>query len=157
MGAVPGRSTRSLGCMSAEYLEATPQSRRRAGLVFVGALVLGVVLIEALDTWLEQSKALPMCEQLTSFRWLWATVWAALGILCLWVARVGQQSLKLNQWPLPGTWLLRRTLIHRGKSAKWRALAMLGWSVAALVGSGVSWYVGDSYVARVESQRCATR
>lgn len=143
--------------MDTEYLEATSQSRRRLGLVLVFAMILGVGMIEALEVHLDQVKALPICDQVNSFRWLWAALWTGLAVLCIWVAWLAQRSLKLNQWPLPGAWVFRRTPIHRGNSAKWRAYALLGWSIVVLIGSTWSWYVGESYVARVESQRCVER
>ena len=143
--------------MDTEYLEASPQSRRRLGLFLAFVLVVGVVTIEALQAYLDRTKALPICDQITVFHWLWAGAWLGLAVLGIWVAWLAQRSLRLKQWPLPGTWVFRRTPIHRGNSAKWRAYALLGWSVIVLVGSTWSWYVGESYVVRVESQRCVER
>jgi hypothetical protein len=153
-GIVVGRSTRSLGCMDTDYLEASPQSRRRLVLFFVFALVVGVVAIESLEAHLDRIKTLSICDQITTFHWLWTGACLGLAALGVWAGWLAQRSLKLNQWPLPGAWVFHRTPIHRGNPARWRAYALLGWSVIVLVGSTWSWYVVESYVARVESQRC---
>jgi len=120
-------------------------------------VILGVGMIKALEAHLEHAKTLPICEQASSFRWLWAAVWIGLVALCISAAWLAQRSLRLNQWPLPGAWVFRRTPVRRGNSAKWRALVLLGWSLAVLVGSTWSWYAGDNYVAGIESQRCVER
>src|SRR5258708_14034905 len=112
--------------MGTEYLEATPQSRRRLIILFVLVLVVGVVLIEALEAYVDRTKALPLCDQIITFRWLWAAPWIGLVVLIIWVARLAQRSLKLNQWPLPDASVFHRTPVHRGSSAKWRAYSLFG-------------------------------
>jgi hypothetical protein len=140
--------------MNAEYIEPTPKSRRRIALIFVFALLVGVVLIEALQAHLERTSALPICDQIATIRWLWAAVSIGLIVVGICVGRQGQRALSLNQWPLPGTSVLRRTPIQRGSPVKRRAYVLLGWSALVLVGSTWSWYSVESYVSRVESQRC---
>lgn len=143
--------------MNTEYLEPSLQSRRRLVLIFVFALIIGVVILEALEAALDRSKALPLCDQINTFHLLWAIACGGLMAVGIYAARLAQRSLKLNQWPLPGTSVFRRTLIHRGGSAKWRAYALLVWSVVAVVGSAWSWYAAENYVSRVEVQRCVEK
>jgi hypothetical protein len=140
--------------MDAEYIEPTAHSRRRILLIFVIALLVGVVLIRLLEAHLERTRALPICDQIFTFRWLWAAVWIGLVGVGIWMAQIARRSLSLNQWPLPGTSVLRRTPIQRGRSVKRRAYVLLGWSLLVLVGSTWSWYAGDAYVSGVESKRC---
>jgi hypothetical protein len=137
-----------------EYLEATPQSRRRIVLRFLLAFVIGVAIVEALEAYLANMKIVPICDQLIPFRWLWGAVSLALVILSAWIARIGFSVLRLGRWPLPGTSVARRTPIQRGGSARWRAYALLSYSAFVLVGSVWFWYVGDSITAGAES-KCA--
>jgi hypothetical protein len=145
------------GRVSADYLEASPRSRRRFLVFFVIVLVAGVAMIELLQAHLERMKTLPLCDQLADLRWLWAGVCLGLAALGIWTGWMAHRSLKLKQWPLPGALIFHRTPIHRGNSAKWRAFALLGYSVLFLGGSGWSWYVIDQWAERAESQRCAER
>lgn len=140
--------------MDPEFIEPTASSRRNLAMFLIAALVLGIGLIELLQTQLDEMKARPICDSITMFRWWWTLALGGLALCGAWVAWLAQRALKLNQWPLPGTWVFRRTLIRRGNSARWLAYGMLGWSVLAIVGSGISWYVGEELVQRVESQRC---
>ena len=143
--------------MNTDYLEASPQSKRRFVLFFVIALVVGVAIIEVLEAHLDRVKTLPLCDQLTNLRWLWASACLGLAALGIWAGWMAERSLKLKQWPLPSAFIFRRTPIHRGRSAKWRAYALLGYSVLLLVGSAWSWYVVENWAERVESQRCVER
>jgi hypothetical protein len=143
--------------MDTDYLEASPQSRRRLVLIFVFVLVAGVVVIEALKTYSDRVKTLPICDQIITLHWLWTGACLALAVLGIWVGWLAQRALKSNQWPPPGAWIFHRTRIYRGNSAKWRAYVLLSWSVFVLVGSTWSWYVLENYLARVQSHRCVER
>jgi hypothetical protein len=143
--------------MNTDYLEASPQSKRRFVLLFVVALVIGLVIIELLEAHLERVKTLPFCDQLANLRWLWTGACLGLATLGIWTGWMAQRSFKLKQWPLPSAFIFRRTPIHRGNSAKWRAFAVLGYSVILLGGSAWSWYVVEKWAERVESQRCVER
>ena len=143
--------------MNTDYLEASPQSKRRVVLFFVIALVIGLVMVEVLEAHLERVKALPFCDQLADLRWLWTGACLGLAALGIWTGWMAQRSLKLKQWPLPSAFIFRRTPIHRGNAARWRAFAVLGCSVILLGGSTWSWYVVEKWAERAESQRCMER
>jgi hypothetical protein len=150
---VAGRSTRSLGCMAAEFIEPTAASRRKLAMLFVVALIAGVGIIELLKAQTAELNTRSICESITTV-WLWFVVAFGGLIMCgIWAAWMAHQALKLNQLPLPGTWVFRRTPILRDGAVKWRAYAMLGWSIFVIAGSGVSSYFVWDYLHRAYS-RC---
>lgn len=114
---------------TAEFIEPTPQGRRalllRRGLQ-VAAAAVGFA---AIHLFFRHVRTLPVCE---SIPWLRG---ALVVTICLplaaavygaWLAR---QMLRHGQWPLPGTPVLRRRAVARGRCVRWRAGGLLAASV----------------------------
>ena len=141
--------------MTPQFIEPTADSRRKFAMLWVAALVVGLAVIELLEIQSDRVKTQPICESLTMFSLWCALVFGGLALCGLWAASMGHRSLKLGQWPLPGTWVLRRTPIHRGASAKWRAYAIFAWGIVAIGGAGFSWYIAWDLGDRAASH-CAT-
>ena len=141
--------------MERQYIDPTPESRRRLGFMFALALIIGVALIEGLQMLLAHIKTLPTCDQIAAFRWLFAAGCCGMAMGGIWSSWFARQALKAGQLPLPGTSVFRRTAIYRGRAAKWRAYAALGLGVALIAGPAWIWYVGETYAERASvTQRC---
>jgi FtsH-binding integral membrane protein len=153
---VDGRSTRSLGCMNAEFIEPTSASRRKLAILFVVSLVGGVLLIELLEAYLAELKLRPICETIGPVSVLWISVLGGLLLCAAWAAWTARKTLKLNQWPLPGTWVFRRTLIRRGRPVIWGAYAMLAWAILVVAAVIFASYVSWDLMHRVDA-RCGAR
>ena len=142
--------------MTPEFIEPTADSRRKFAVLWVAALVVGVALIELFEFQMDHANRQPICENLTMFSLWCAFVFGGLALCGLWAASIGHRALKLDQIPLPGTWVLRRTPIYRGSSARWRAHAVFAWGIFVIAGAGFSSYVVWDTFDRAAS-RCATR
>jgi hypothetical protein len=140
--------------MTEEFIEPTAASRRNIAMLFFVALVVGGGVIELLEAQIAELNTRPICEGITTVS-LWFGL--ALGglVLCgIWAACLAHKALKLNQLPLPGTWVVRRTPILRDGALKWRAYLLLGWSVLVIAGSGAFSYFAWDYLHRVYDSRC---
>jgi hypothetical protein len=119
--------------MSTEYIHPTQEGRRNLVMLVLFSLIAGV----AIDFWLLPAffsyiHSLPKCNQ---FAWLRGTLLGVIffpPLLALWAIPHSLKLLKLNQSPLPGAWVLRRTPIKRGRPVRLRAIALLLLSVLAL-------------------------
>ena len=147
----PEREFAQPAAMVPEYIDPTPGSRRRLIVIFAVALFVGLPLLEGVKLFGEQIEAKELCDQIAKFNLLWAFAcgaWAAVGAYLAWL---GVRVLTFNQWPLPGTKVFRRTRIHRGRSAKLRALGVLAAAVIFVAGPLWSWYTVDVYMTRITS------
>ncbi|AXQ28401.1 hypothetical protein D0B54_06765 [Solimonas sp. K1W22B-7] len=102
-----------------EYLEPTPAGRR-LGIVLIGALiVLGAIL----KFWAEPAlfghiSSLPLCQQMRWYRDLLQWLGLALALLSIWPILTLVRVIAIGQAPPPGTWVLHRTRIRRGWTAR---------------------------------------
>ena len=141
--------------MDPEFIEPTHSSRRNIVVVWVTALIAGVAIIEARETMLAVLMTRPICEVIVITRAAFAVVLGLLAIAALWLAWIARRGLRLNQWPLPGTWVWRRTPIYRGRAMRWRAYALLSASIAMLVICAVEWHLVGEFFSRAKSRSCA--
>jgi len=142
--------------MNAEFIEPTSASRRKLAVFFVGAIVAGVLAIELVEAYLADLMSRPICEAIEPVSVLLAAVLGAVLLCAPWAAWIARKALKLNQWPLPGTWVFRRTPIQRGRPVIWRAYAMLAWAVLVVATVAYASYVSWSLMHRVDA-RCTSR
>jgi hypothetical protein len=142
--------------MNDEFLEPTPASRRKLALLFVAAVGSGAFVIELLKAYEARLQLRPVCESVEPVLVMWAACLGALVLAAVWVAWLARRALKLNQWPLPGTWVFHRTQIYRGPQVVWRAYAMFAWAalVVALVAfaSYLTWQLVHRAVIHCESR-----
>jgi hypothetical protein len=118
--------------MSNEFIEPTRESRRNLLLL----IAIGIVVGTSFKFWLMPAlfahiNSLPLCDRL---RWLRACLLGAIStppLFALWAIPHAIRLLKLNQSPLPGTWVFQRTSIQRGRVVRLRAYFLLVTSVAA--------------------------
>jgi hypothetical protein len=140
--------------MTEEFIEPTAASRRKIAMLFFVALVVGVGAIELLEAQIAEVNKRPICENITTLSLWFGVVFGSLVMCGIWVAWMARKALKLNQLPLPGTWVARRTPILRDGALRWRAYLLLAWSFLAIAGSGVSSYLLWDYLHRVYDSRC---
>jgi hypothetical protein len=118
--------------MTAEYIEPTRESRRNLLLLVVVAIAVG----GAIRFWLFPALfahigTLPKCGQIKWLRNCLIVVVASPPLYALWAVPHAMRMLKLNQSPLPGTWVFRRTPIARGRVVRLRAFGLLFLSAIA--------------------------
>ena len=112
--------------MSREYIESTPTMRRRLLVVFVAIAMIAAVL----EFWVKPAlfefvNSLPACERLPWWRGL---ILSALGILPLVAVSqfiLARRMLIACQYPLPGSWVFRRTAVKRGRQVQIRAYGLI--------------------------------
>jgi len=142
--------------MNSEFIEPTSASRRKLAIFFVAALVVGVLVIELLEAYLAELKTRPLCETIEPLSVLSISILGGLLLCAAWGAWLARKTLKLNQWPLPGTWVFRRTPIQRGRRVIWRAYAILAWAVLMLASVVFASYLFWGLMDRVDA-RCGSR
>lgn len=124
-----------------DYIEPTPAGRAKllAGLLL---LAVGGTLwhFHAFPALKAHMSSLPTCEQyavmILFMKAVVLGVAPAVSALGLWMAA---RMLRLRQFPLPGTWVLRRTPVRRGAMVMLRAYALLVLCVLLLMGAGWTW------------------
>lgn len=98
-----------------EYVEPTPRARIRFAALLLCVLALGATLHAYLPGWLAQRATQPLCDQLPVVRGL------AVVLLAMFLgpaALVGWQAVRViraGQLPVPGSLVVRRTKIRRGR------------------------------------------
>lgn len=127
------RALRDDTSAQAQFIEPTRASR-----VKVIALLVGVgIAVWAIDRWVFPAyfgyiTRLPKCDSLP---WLRATVIGMslfpLVLAATWAVPTARKVLREGQWPISGTWVFSRTPIKRGPAVRWRAYALLAWSLLA--------------------------
>jgi hypothetical protein len=119
--------------MNNEFIEPTRESRRNLLLLIaVVAVSGGLIKFWLMPAFFAHIATLPRCDQIV---WLRNTVLAVLAtppVMALWSVPHSLRLLKLNQSPLPGTWVFRRTPVRRGRSVRIQACFLLALSVAML-------------------------
>lgn len=135
-----------------EFAEPAPGDRFKiAG--SAAALAIGLALIHwlAVRPTLAWVRTLPGCEQAT---WLSGLLVGAMALLPLLGAAVfvpiAVRVFQHDRMPPPGTWLWQRTRVWRGRRARWTAMAMVAWAVAAAPVPFFAWQI----VAPMQSRAC---
>jgi hypothetical protein len=119
--------------MSDEFIEPTPESRRNLLLLFFAALVVaGALKFWLMPALFSHIAGLPRCEQLRWLRGVLLVAIATPAIFGMWAIPQSLRLFKLNQSPLPGTWVWRRTPVRRGRAVRLRAAYVLVVGLAAL-------------------------
>ena len=121
-----------------EFIEPTTASRCKLA-VLAAAVALGLgVLHFALTPYV---NALPRCERFPLVQGFLVVLIGAFPLFGLWALWYAQRLLKLNQLPLPGAWVWRRTPVRRGRTVRVLGWALLAWSLAALSTPLLAWYL----------------
>lgn len=107
---------------------ADPQLRVTVLFVVVVTLVAGVALLIVLQRWFAAVTQLPtaaaQAQLLVAFAWAIASVCAAMLWLAASLWRSGGRVRRAAQWPLPGSRVVRDTLVLRGEAAVARGRLM---------------------------------
>ena len=119
--------------MSTEYIHPTQEGRRN----LIALILFSLVAAIAIEFWLLPAffahlHSLPKCNQWTWLRAILLSVIFFPPLVALWAIPHSLRLLKLNQFPLPGVWVLRLTPIQRGRPVRIRAIALLLLSALAL-------------------------
>jgi len=141
-----------------EFIEPTPQSRRRFAIRW-GIAAAGLLLALALGKlWFAFLNSLPVCDDLPYLRatlLAWIIVPFFVGIYYL---RLGRRMLIHQQWPPPGRPVFMRQRIRRGRAVRWRAYGLLTMSAVALATPAWGGYLlhrSGIFSAPVAGSRCA--
>lgn len=145
--------------MSEEFLEPTRQGRRNLLLAFA-ALAIGFLLIQAwaMPAFFDYVNVLPSCERISALEKL------TIALLLLpamaagaWGIVRARKLIRLEQFPLPGDWVIRRTPIRRGRVVRRNGYALLAISVALLVlPFGGLYFTDPVFMSIKEKHRCIT-
>lgn len=116
-----------------EFIEPTPQGRRKLVMLIACLALVGLLLDQWLfPAWSRHLQTLPLCERsiqmMGALRAAFLVVPLIVGVFAVIIAR---QWLRLRQFPLPGAWVWRRTRIRRGRIVQLRAYALLVMSALA--------------------------
>ena len=124
-----------------EYMEPTPDSRRK----FAACVLFGIVVAVAMEFFLLPAmrahlKSLPPCAQFTLLidvmQVFTVVMPLVMGSYSVWFAR---RLLRHGQFPLPGAWIWQRTRVQRGWRVRLRAYVSLLLCVVLLLGAGWAW------------------
>jgi hypothetical protein len=141
--------------MSDEFIEPTRESRRNLLLLAVVGIVVGVSLQFWLKpVFLEHMSSLPLCDRLKWLRACLLGVIATPPLLAFWSIPHAIKLLKLDQSPLPGTWVFQRTPIRRGRVVRLKAYFLLVLSLATLAFPLVGWHLLQSTPIFVPTKSC---
>ncbi|RDD81974.1 hypothetical protein [Dyella tabacisoli] len=126
--------------MTDEFIEPTPRGRRNLIILFV----IGALYATAHRLWLQPAlfdyiNSLPLCDQLPWWRGLLISVLITLLFVAALSTRCALQIFQHGQWPLPGTWVFRRTKIQRGPVVRSRAYLLLVASALAVACAWFGW------------------
>jgi hypothetical protein len=141
-----------------QYIEASPASRRKLGVLFAMAVIGGLITLEfLLPRYLAHVRVLPFCEQV---EWVEATLLALLLALMLpaaWLLAAARRVLRLERWPLPGALVWQRIEIQRGPQVRRRAHLMLGSAALLVVLALVLAGQVHGFMESARATRCAAR
>lgn len=114
-----------------EYIEPTPEGRRRALLRKGVLVVVMAAAFIAMHLVMRHIKALPVCDSIIWLRGVFVLLTLLLVPISVHGFRLRSQMLKHGQWPLPGTLVLVRRPVQRGRLLRWRARGLFVASVLA--------------------------
>ena len=147
-----------------EYIEPTPEGRRRA---LLRRGMLGVALTAAFVVThlvMRHIKSLPGCDSIPWLRGIFVVLALLMAGLTAYGFRLCSQMFKHGQWPLPGTFVLARRRVQRGRWLCWRArglfvISVLNACVTIMVGFLLAQSpifaspMADSRCGRIEAAR----
>jgi hypothetical protein len=117
-----------------EIQPADKRLRLLTGLIFAVAVVAGASGLWAFEVWLDSVKQKPSDEALrlllSALVWLVGTAFLALLLLGVHFWRWGKRIRATAQFPLPGSRVVRDTVVLRGEAALRRGRFLHGTAVA---------------------------
>ena len=138
-----------------EYIEATPASRRKLGVLFAVLVSAAFAMLElVLPEYLAFLRTLAFCDQLD---WVEGTLLAMLLAAVIpapwsWIA--SRRIVRLEQWPLPGSWVWQRTRVERGAKVLWRARALAAAAVAMFIVPVAGALLVHDFLGEARASRC---
>ena len=129
-----------LGTMTDKFIEPTREGRRNLLIL----LTLGILSGAFLQFWLKPAfhaylNSLPACDQIKLLRVLLLSAICTPPLIAAWSIPHSIRLIQFNQFPLPGTWVMRRTPTRRGAIVRLRAYCLLLLSGIALTVPFVGW------------------
>lgn len=116
-----------------DFIEPTRESRRNLLVLIVVAVLVGAAIkFWAMPAFFAHVASLPRCEQIARLRESLVVLVCTPPLFAVFHIPYAIRMIKLNQAPLPGTWVFVRTPIRRGRVVMLRACLMLLLSLAAL-------------------------
>jgi hypothetical protein len=138
-----------------QYIEATPASRRKLVVLFAVLVVAALGILEVLlPQYLAFLRTMAFCEQLD---WVEGTLLAILLAAIVpapWSWITSRRILRLEQWPLPGSWVWQRTRVERGPKVRWRGRAMAAAAIAMLTVPMVGALLVHDFLGEARATRC---
>jgi len=120
--------------MRKDFIDPTPESRRKLLWLIAAVLLLGALATYWLLPWFRtQMQVLPPCEAIRLARWALLVFLLSLPLTAMgWALPLAWRLCKTGQFPPPGAWVLRRTPIRRGRAVRIRVVALVLWSVLSI-------------------------
>jgi hypothetical protein len=120
--------------MTEDFIDPTPESRRKLLWLIAAVLLLGALATYWLLPWFRmQMQVLPPCEAIRLARWALLVLLLSLPLIAMgWALPLAWRLWTTGQFPPPGTWVVRRTPIRRGRAVRIRAVALVLWSVLSI-------------------------
>ena len=142
--------------MSIEYIEPTREGRRNLVVLIVITVIAGATIkLWLLPALFSHIDSLPKCDQIRWLRVCLIGISAAPPLITLWSIPYAIRLLKLNQSPLPGSWVFLRTPIKRGLVVRLRAFGLLSASALALAIPVIGVYALRSIPFAAHLKSCA--
>ncbi|MEZ5457166.1 MAG: hypothetical protein R3F04_13830 [Lysobacteraceae bacterium] len=120
--------------MTEDFIDPTPESRRKLLWLIAAVLLLGALATYWLLPWFRmQMQVLPPCEAIRLARWALLVLLLSLPLIAMgWALPLAWRLWTTGQFPPPGTWVVRRKPIRRGRAVRIRAVALVLWSVLSI-------------------------
>ena len=110
--------------------------------VVTPTLILWIVACELyfVDALRSYVNALPLCEQNQWLRGLSIALAICMALPSLELARYALRTFQTDQFPPPGMWVMRRTLVRRGEQAKKIARTLTTLALLNVIIAGLAAY-----------------
>jgi hypothetical protein len=117
-----------------DFLDPGPHDQRVLILSWIALAFAGALIV----LWLKPAllahvNALPVCDQLPWWRAFLVGALCAPVVVALWAVHYARKLLRYEQMPLPGTRVLRRTPIVRGRPVRLRAWLLIAVAAIAVL------------------------
>lgn len=143
--------------MTEEFIEPTPQGRRNLLLLLAGLLVFFLSFQKWLaPAYLDYVHSLPPCDQISHLEKFIFFFMCFPTIAGIWGVNHARKVIKFKQIPLPGTWVLNKTPVKRGRAVV--VQAYFGLILSIVLGAFPIWgrmFIDSLFVSLEQKHRCS--
>jgi len=120
-----------------EIQRVDPRIRLLLLFVYLASAIIGAIIIWWIERWLAGLKQIDpniaLHQVLTGFIYIHSAVCAIILVFSIYLWRTGAKVRNIGQFPLPGMFLLRDTVILRGAAARRQALILQSISIVLML------------------------